>query len=113
MNRARTLRTIALIVILGGSLALLPYVGIPYVPLRTSAFQPYHLWYATPTLDLDKTVSSPTAQPGDRLTYELLLTATDGTVKATLTDTLPAGLTYVPGSLTDGATFTDGQIRYT
>ena len=61
MNRARALRTIALIVILGSSLALLPYVGIPYVPLRSMAFQPNHLWYVTPTATGAVPTRTPTA----------------------------------------------------
>ena len=63
-------------------------------------------------LSLTKSVSSPTALPGERVTYQIVLTTTDQALPVMLTDTLPAGLTYVNGSLTDGATFENGQIRY-
>ena len=67
------------------------------------------------SLRIAKTVSSPTALPNDTLTYTVTLTATGlTTTTATLTDTLPAGLTYVPSSITGGATFAPpNQIRFT
>ena len=50
--------------------------------------------------DVVKTVNSPTANPGDTLTYTITvapnITMQDLTYY--LTDTIPAGLTYVPGS---------------
>lgn len=66
----------------------------------------------SPTLTLSKTASSPTAGPGQTLTYTLSLTTTGVALPATLTDTLPAGLTYITGSVTGGATFSGGQILW-
>ncbi|MBI4771641.1 MAG: DUF11 domain-containing protein, partial [Chloroflexi bacterium] len=55
--------------------------------------------------DVSKTVSSPNALPGATLTYTITVqpnvTAEDLTYA--ITDTIPAGLTYVPGSATGGA----------
>jgi len=66
----------------------------------------------SPTLTLSKATSSPTAGSGQTLTYTLALTATGASLPATLTDTLPAGLTYVNGSATGGAIFNSGQILW-
>lgn len=75
----------------------------------TAAAQPH---VPAATIHLAKTVSSPTAQPGDTLTFHLVLTATGDAASAALTDTLPLGLTYVPGSASGGAMYGDGQVRY-
>lgn len=68
--------------------------------------------------DVTKTVSSTTASPGNILTYTITVepnvTPTDLTY--VLTDTIPTGLTYVPGtaSATDGiVTVVDNQILWT
>ncbi|MBN1890055.1 MAG: right-handed parallel beta-helix repeat-containing protein [Thermoflexales bacterium] len=66
----------------------------------------------SPTLYLAKTASASTAQPGSTLSYQLVLTVTGGAISVVLTDTLPPGLGYVPGSLSGGASYVDGQIRY-
>ncbi|MBI5567970.1 MAG: DUF11 domain-containing protein [Chloroflexi bacterium] len=69
----------------------------------------------SPTLDLAKLVSSPTAAPGQAITFTLTFTATGPTaIPAILTDTLPGGLTYVNGSVTGGATYDSAtrQIRF-
>ncbi len=49
-----------------------------------------------------KRVSSPSVDPGAVVTYTLTLINTGGAVNQTLalTDTVPTGLTYIPGSLT-------------
>ena len=56
----------------------------------------------TPNLTTSsKRASTPSADPGDTVTYTLQLLNTGGLVPETvqLTDTIPASLTYVPGSL--------------
>lgn len=68
--------------------------------------------FLVPTLELAQTISSPTAQAGDTLTYQIVLTTTGSTTNVSLIDHLPAGLTYVADSVTGGATFAEGQIRY-
>ena len=87
---------------------------------------PYHLnvgyWQeigetanVSPTLDLAKSVSSPTAAPGQAVTFTLTFTATGpAAIPATLTDTLPSGLTYINGTVTSGATYDAAtrQIRF-
>lgn len=66
----------------------------------------------SPQLHLVKSASRETAQPGDTVSYTLALTATISTAHAVLTDTLPSGMTYVPGSVSGGATFANGQVLY-
>jgi uncharacterized repeat protein (TIGR01451 family) len=69
----------------------------------------------SPTLQLDKSVSSPVAAPGQTLIFTLSLTATGpAAIPAILTDTLPISMTYVNGSVTGGATYDAGsrQIRF-
>ncbi len=58
--------------------------------------------------DVTKTVSAETALPGDTLTYTITVApnVTPEDLAYTLTDTIPAGMTYVPGS----ATATDGVV---
>jgi uncharacterized repeat protein (TIGR01451 family) len=63
-------------------------------------------------LDFTKAVSALAVQPGDTLTYRLILTATGGVTPTTLIDTLAFGTSYVPGSVTGGATYAEGAIRY-
>ncbi|MBN1888582.1 MAG: DUF11 domain-containing protein [Thermoflexales bacterium] len=63
-------------------------------------------------LHLAKTASLSTAQAGSILSYQIVLTTTGSAVSVVLTDTLPHGLAYVPGSLSGGASYADGQIRY-
>ena len=64
--------------------------------------------------DVTKTVSQATAEPGDTLTYEItvLPNVTNEDLAYELTDTIPAGLTYVDGSATGGATVTDGVLTW-
>ena len=54
-------------------------------------------------LNLNKSVSATTARPGDTLTYSLVVDGNGGPTLFTLADTLPAGLSYVDGSLTAGS----------
>jgi uncharacterized repeat protein (TIGR01451 family) len=68
-----------------------------------------------PNLDtFSMTVSRPTAQRGDRLTYTIILTNTStGNANATLTSAIPAQTAYVMDSATDGATYDAGTNRIT
>ncbi len=61
--------------------------------------------------DVTKTVSADTAVPGDTLTYAITIQPNITTENLTyvLTDTIPTGLTYVPGS----ASATDGTVHVT
>jgi len=70
---------------------------------------------SAPTLELGKMGSAASAQPGDTLTYTIVVTATGGTSQATLIDQLPTGLSYVANTVTGGATYESAsrQIRYT
>jgi len=55
----------------------------------------------------DSVLNVPKAKEGDTLTYTLTYTLVDGPVTgAVITDTLPAGLQYVPGSATGNDEFT-------
>jgi uncharacterized repeat protein (TIGR01451 family) len=61
-------------------------------------------WDGTP-VSTSKGPSSPVVSSGDRITYTVAvkgLSALTGTL-AMLTDTMPVGLSYIPGSLTAGA----------
>ena len=64
--------------------------------------------------DVTKTVSQATAEPGDTLTYEItvLPNVTNEDLAYELTDTIPEGLTYVDGSVTGGATVTNGVLTW-
>jgi len=64
--------------------------------------------------DVAKTVDLATAEPGDSLTYTIEITnfETDP-VDYTLNDILPAGVTYVPGSVTGGAAYDGGTNAIT
>ena len=65
--------------------------------------------------DVSKAVSSATAEPGDTLTYTITVepnpTKTD--IAYTVTDFIPDGLTYVPGSATGGLSLrSDGALTW-
>ncbi|MGY2892828.1 DUF7933 domain-containing protein [Deinococcus sp. UYEF24] len=70
------------------------------------------IWSAQ--LVIVKTVNTLQASYGDRLTYTLAiqnLSKTTAVTEATITDTLPAGLVYVPGTSTlAGAPYTDPTV---
>ncbi|WP_407569077.1 DUF11 domain-containing protein [Deinococcus altitudinis] len=70
------------------------------------------IWSAQ--LVIVKTVNNLQASYGDRLTYTLAiqnLSKTTAVTEATITDTLPAGLVYVPGTTTlAGAAYTDPAV---
>jgi uncharacterized repeat protein (TIGR01451 family) len=55
--------------------------------------------------DVTKSANTMYAMPGDVVTYTISVAANMGTdpVSYALTDTIPAGMTYVPGSVTGGA----------
>jgi len=61
--------------------------------------------------DVMKVASTDVAQPGDVVTYTITIAANTGDmpIAYNITDTIPAGLTYVPGSVTGGATV-DGNV---
>ena len=60
------------------------------------------------TKDVDLT----TANPGDRLTYSIVLDNAEATsINAVLTDTIPANTTYVADSATGGATYDAAEDR--
>jgi uncharacterized repeat protein (TIGR01451 family) len=62
-----------------------------------------------------KDVDMPTANPGDRLTYTLVLSNADGSpISALLTDPISEDATYVADSVTGGATYnaTENRIEW-
>ena len=69
---------------------------------------------ADPVLMLVKTVDKPLATPGDTVTYSLTYSlAVNGRLNGvTLTDPLPATLSYVPGSVNGGGTFSNGALSW-
>jgi len=64
--------------------------------------------------DVAKTASNPTPEHGDTFTYTLEVepNVTPQDLTYTITDPIPAGLTYVAGSATGGATVTDGVVTW-
>jgi len=70
---------------------------------------------ATPTLTLAKSVSPGSAPAGATLTYTLAYanTGTGGATNTTLTDILPANLTYVAGSASGGGSYNTGNRTLT
>lgn len=64
--------------------------------------------------DVTKTADVTTAEPGDTITYtvDVAPNVTPADLAYTISDTLPAGTTYVEGSATNGATFADGTISW-
>ena len=62
-----------------------------------------------PDVTIDKTASSYSVIVGDVVTYTINITNT-GTASAAvvMTDVMPFGVTYVPGSVTGGATYNPG-----
>ncbi|MGH9031457.1 MAG: S8 family serine peptidase [Acidimicrobiia bacterium] len=65
--------------------------------------------------DVTKTADVATADPGDTVTYTITVApnVTPEDLEYTIADTIPAGLTYVEGSATGGATVTDGVLSWT
>ncbi len=59
-----------------------------------------------------KDVDAATANPGDRLTYSIVLANAEATsISAVLTDTIPVNTTYVANSATGGATYNATEKR--
>ena len=60
--------------------------------------------------DVTKTADVEVADPGDTITYtiEIAPNMTPDDLTYTINDVLPAGVTYVPGSVTGGATYDAG-----
>jgi uncharacterized repeat protein (TIGR01451 family) len=65
--------------------------------------------------DVTKTADKAEAAPGDVITYtvDIAPNVTHEDLKYTVTDAIPEGTTYVPGSATNGATFADGVVGWT
>lgn len=65
--------------------------------------------------DVTKTADVTEAGPGDTITYtvEVAPNVTREDLTYSITDTLPAGTTYVEGSATGGATYADGKVTWT
>jgi len=86
-------------ILLVGGLALLFVVGLSLVLTGIEVLaQPTA---ETASILLDKTANTDTAEPGDTVTYTIVIEG-DGTTfydSLWMTDTLPSELTYVPGSL--------------
>ncbi|WP_210650962.1 S8 family serine peptidase [Nocardioides sp. SYSU D00065] len=64
--------------------------------------------------DVTKTADRTEAVPGDTITYtvDVAPNVTREDLRYTITDTLPAGTTYVEGSATNGAVFEDGVVSW-
>jgi uncharacterized repeat protein (TIGR01451 family) len=64
--------------------------------------------------DVMKEASAMNAEPGDVVTYTITIAANTGDTPLTysITDTIPAGLTYVPGSATGGATVNGNVLTW-
>lgn len=64
--------------------------------------------------DVVKTADKASAKPGDTITYtvEVAPNVTPEDLKYTITDKLPAGVTYVNGSATGGATYKNGTVTW-
>jgi uncharacterized repeat protein (TIGR01451 family) len=65
--------------------------------------------------DVTKSTDVERAAPGDVITYTVDVSPNVGRedMSYTITDPLPAGTSYVEGSATDGATYSDGNIAWT
>ena len=64
-------------------------------------------------LTLTKTVSATTAAPGSTVTYTIVCLTDSMVAGATITDILPANVTYLTGSASGNATFTQGNNTLT
>ena len=64
--------------------------------------------------DVTKSVSNPAPAPGDVVTYTITVqpNVTPVDLNYTLVDTIPAGMTYVDGSVTGGATVSGNQVMW-
>ncbi len=88
--------------------------------LGTSAKRPGNIGIIPVTVrriddDVTKTSDVKEAAPGEVITYtvDVAPNVSNEDLNYTITDTLPAGTTYVDGSATDGASFTDGVVAWT
>ena len=64
--------------------------------------------------DVTKVASTDVVEPGDVVTYTITIAANAGELPLAynITDTIPAGLTYLPGSVTGGATVTGNVLTW-
>lgn len=64
--------------------------------------------------DVSKTASTDMAMPGETVSYEITIlpNVMNEDLTYNLTDTIPAGMTYVESSVTGGATVTDGVLSW-
>lgn len=70
---------------------------------------------STPKIEYSKSTTAVKAQEGDEIEYQLVVKVSDAqtTDAVVLTDTLGAGLEYVPGSASGDLTVTTGPLRFT
>jgi uncharacterized repeat protein (TIGR01451 family) len=65
------------------------------------------------TLLILKTADKSIVRPGDVITYTITMSNTGpGSLDVTMTDALPYGVLFVPGSLTPGAIYAAGQVTW-
>ncbi len=83
-----------------------PPIGLNWEPMTMTMLVPGNAGNLTEV----KKEAPPFVKAGDFMTYTLILpnTGAVGTAYATLTDAIPSGTTYVPGSVTGGATYDAG-----
>ncbi len=67
-----------------------------------------------PALVMDKSVNVQQVAPNQAVTYTIVITNTGGVIfnPVLLTDTLPAGLTYIPGTANPPLTTVNGQVLF-
>ena len=95
---------------------LLPALGVSVLAILVVAVIGLSLSASAqgvPELSVSKTASKIHVHPNELVTYTISL-ENAGTVSASamLTDTVPFGVTYVPGSATGGATYSDGKVTW-
>ena len=84
--------------------ALIAGGGVTYTRTATLVVQ------AADLTSSEKRVSSAVAVPGEKLTYTITLSNSgEGAAQVTVTDPLPAAVSFVEGSITGGATYDPGR----
>ena len=88
--------------------------GQPVIGGRVDETDPadVHLRHPDVTIDKDEDDADDLVFPGQVVTYTLTLTVTDGPTDLVVTDDLPAGVTYVANSASDGGTHAAGVITW-